>query len=89
MRRMQGAWGWAKGPSGWTDHGGAARRWLIGLLVTVLVAWLMFAAADEYADWRWFDSLGHADALARRWAVGAEGTTRCPRFRPGPPGRAW
>jgi uncharacterized membrane protein (UPF0182 family) len=40
------------------------------VLVLIGLVWLMVLAADQYADWRWFDHLGHADVLARRWAVG-------------------
>jgi uncharacterized protein len=68
---MRRAWEWLKRRAGWTGRGRTARRWVSILAVLVAAVWLAFVAADRYAEWRWFDSLGHTDALARRWAVGA------------------
>src|SRR5919199_2290569 len=66
---MRRAWDWTRGRAG--RSGTSARRWATVLLVLVGLVWLTILAADQYADWRWFDHLGHADVLVRRWGVGA------------------
>src|SRR5919199_5707314 len=66
---MRRAWDWTTGRAGRSRT--TARRWAMVVLVVLGLVWLMILAADQYADWRWFDHLGHADVPARRWAVGA------------------
>src|SRR5690349_9841854 len=66
---MRRAWDWTRGRAGRSSA--TARRWATVLLVLVAVVWLTTLLADQYAEWRWFERLDHADVLARRWAVGA------------------
>jgi uncharacterized protein len=65
---MRSAWEWTRGRAG--RSGTTARRWASVLVILLVLVWATMLAADQYVDWRWFDALGHADVLVRRWMVG-------------------